>query len=261
MILRHDPPPFRANRSGVSGRFTPEALGSLCHRNPGLRVIHSASSTIVYRSRGDDAGVIGGDCHALDLPAQGRRRSSRQELWQAYSRRLVALARTRLRSTRRGAADEEDVGLAPFDSFCRRGAACGQFPRLDDRDDLWQLLLVLTVRKAINLAHHEGCQSRGAGRVRLLSELAGPELERVLGPEPTPELAVQAADEFERLLDGLGDETLRAVALWKSAKDTPTPRSPGGSAVSCRLSSASCAHTATVDRCRVRRVKVAEDPS
>ena len=32
-----------------------------------------------------------------------------QELWQAYSRRLVALARTRLRSTRRGAADEEDV--------------------------------------------------------------------------------------------------------------------------------------------------------
>src|SRR5262245_22975274 len=94
-----------------------------------------------------------------------------QELWQAYWHRLVALARTRLRSTPRGVADEEDVALSAFDSFCRR-AARGRFPRLDDRDDLWQLLLLLTARKAINLAHHERRQSRGAGRVRMLSDLA-----------------------------------------------------------------------------------------
>ena len=34
-------------------------------------------------------------------------------------------------------ADEEDVALSAFDSFCR-GAEQGRFPRLDDRDDLWQ---------------------------------------------------------------------------------------------------------------------------
>ena len=41
-----------------------------------------------------------------------------------------------------------------FDSFCRR-AERGQFPRLEDREDLWQVLFVLTVRKAIDHARHE----------------------------------------------------------------------------------------------------------
>jgi DNA-directed RNA polymerase specialized sigma24 family protein len=37
----------------------------------------------------------------------------------------------------------------------------------------------------------------------------------LLGPEPTPELAAQLAEEYHRLLDRLGDDTLRAVAQWK----------------------------------------------
>src|SRR5690349_9477098 len=82
-------------------------------------------------------------------------RAAAQPLWDAYFFRLVGLARARLRNTPRRAADEEDVALSAFDSFCRRAEA-GQFPRLHDRDDLWQLLFVLTVRKAVDLARHEG---------------------------------------------------------------------------------------------------------
>jgi DNA-binding NarL/FixJ family response regulator len=33
--------------------------------------------------------------------------------------------------------------------------------------------------------------------------------------EPTPEFAAQVAEEYERLLALLGDETLRRVAVWK----------------------------------------------
>lgn len=106
------------------------------------------------------------------------------------------------------------MALDAFDSFCRR-AERGQFPRLSDRDDLWQLLVVITVRKAANLAHHEGRKSRGAGRVLSLSDLAGRGLEPLLSAEPTPELAAQMADECRRLLGLLGDDTLRSVALWK----------------------------------------------
>ena len=40
-------------------------------------------------------------------------------------------------------------------------------------------------------------------------------LDAVLGPEPTPELAAQIADECRRLLGLLRDESLRSVALWK----------------------------------------------
>ena len=55
----------------------------------------------------------------------------------------------------RVAADEEDVALSAFDSFCR-GAQRGRFPQLDDRDNLWRLLVVITSRKAVDLAQHEG---------------------------------------------------------------------------------------------------------
>jgi DNA-directed RNA polymerase specialized sigma24 family protein len=137
-----------------------------------------------------------------------------QQLWDSYFQRLVALARARLRGARRGAADEEDVALSVFESFVRR-AGSGQFPRLNDRDDLWQLLVVMTVRKAINLTRREGRQSRGAGRVRSLADLErlGPDL--ILDAEPTPALAAQVIEECQRLLARLGDETLRAVAVWR----------------------------------------------
>jgi WD40 repeat protein len=62
-----------------------------------------------------------------------------QPLWEGYFRRLVGLARARLQGVPRRAADEEDVALSAFDSFCQ-GAQAGRFPRLADRDDLWQVL-------------------------------------------------------------------------------------------------------------------------
>ena len=85
-------------------------------------------------------------------------RETSQGLWEVYFGRLVRLAHARLRGAARSAADEEDVVLSVFDSFFRR-AELGQFPQLQDRDDLWKLLFVLTVRKAINHIHHEGRQS------------------------------------------------------------------------------------------------------
>src|SRR5262249_59846574 len=44
-------------------------------------------------------------------------------LWERYFPRLLGLARKMLRGTSRRTADEEDVALCAFDSFCRRGAA------------------------------------------------------------------------------------------------------------------------------------------
>jgi DNA-directed RNA polymerase specialized sigma24 family protein len=141
-------------------------------------------------------------------------RAAAEQLWETYFRRLVGLARARLQSTARRVADEEDVALSAFASFYRR-AERGGFPRLQDRDDLWQLLFVLTVRKAINLVHYQGRLSRGAGRVESVVDLAGIELESAIGREPTPEFAAEMTDECRRLLDCLGDQTLRSVALWK----------------------------------------------
>jgi DNA-directed RNA polymerase specialized sigma24 family protein len=149
----------------------------------------------------------------IGMLKQGDRVAS-QQLWELYFGRLVGLARARLKNTVRGVADEEDVALSALDSFFRR-AEKGQFPKLEDRDDLWQLLFVLTVRKAINLVHYQGRASRGGGRLQSLYDLEEFAADQILGREPTPELAAQMTEECQRLLASLGDETLRSVALWK----------------------------------------------
>src|SRR5260370_2188908 len=73
-----------------------------------------------------------------------------ERLWERYFRRLVGLAGKKLGGNRRRVADEEDVALSAFDSFCR-GAGRGRFPLLSDRDDLWPLLLLITARKAADV--------------------------------------------------------------------------------------------------------------
>jgi RNA polymerase sigma factor (sigma-70 family) len=145
-----------------------------------------------------------------------------QQLWERYFRRLVALARSKLRATPRRAADEEDVALSAFDSFCR-AAQDGRFSSLRDRDDLWPLLVMITVRKARHLARDESRAKRGGGGVFDEAALSGRAssaggevgLEQILGREPTPEFAAQVAEQCQHLLDRLGHEDLRMIALRK----------------------------------------------
>jgi DNA-directed RNA polymerase specialized sigma24 family protein len=152
-----------------------------------------------------------------DLRAGGD--SAAQHLWERYFDRLVHLARNKVRAVpRRGAAeDEEDAALSAFDSFCR-GVGRGQFPRLADRDDLWRLLVVLTLRKACDQLERQGAAKRGGGQVVGESALCGADderggagLDRFVGDEPTPEFAALVADQYRRLRDGLGDDSLRQV--------------------------------------------------
>ena len=154
-----------------------------------------------------------------DLVASADPDSAAQKLWERYFDRLVHLARDRLRAISRGPADAEDAALSAFDSFCR-GVAAGRFPRLDDRDDLWALLVTITVRKASDQVRRERRQKRGGGRVRGEQELGradagGGGLDEVVGREPTPELATMVTEQYLHLLERLSDETLRRIAAWK----------------------------------------------
>jgi DNA-directed RNA polymerase specialized sigma24 family protein len=139
-----------------------------------------------------------------------------EKLWRRYFEGLVRLARDRLHGVPKAVADEEDAALSAFDSFVR-GAACGRYPRLDDRDDLWRLLVVITERKAIDQAQRERRQKRGGGKNRGTPERGDVDREGRgrAGLEPTPEFAAMAADECRRLLGLLRDQTLRRLALLR----------------------------------------------
>jgi DNA-directed RNA polymerase specialized sigma24 family protein len=141
-----------------------------------------------------------------------------QHLWERYFQRLVGVARKRLQVRRPRSADEEDVALSAFDNLCR-GARQGRFPRLEDRGDLWRVLVMLTVRKAAHLVRDEGRQKRGGRPVALpdtpTSDTGETDWAQLLSHEPTPEFAAQVAEECQRLLDLLKSGDLQSVALLK----------------------------------------------
>jgi DNA-directed RNA polymerase specialized sigma24 family protein len=156
----------------------------------------------------------------IDRLKEGDREAA-QRLWERYFGRLVLETRRWLRHTPRQAADEEDVALSAFDSVCRR-AAQGRFPRLFDRNDLWQLLVVIAFRKTCNQIKHERARRPPGRRVVHASALAagpggdeGALFADLIGRGPSPALAAQTAEECRRLLAELGDDELRQVALWK----------------------------------------------
>ncbi len=93
-----------------------------------------------------------------------------EQLWEGYFRRLVALAPPPPARPALAAADEEDVALSAFDSFCRN-AEQGRFPQLLDRDDLLATpgLAGRPARRA-RLARHEyrPVEARRRGRAARL---------------------------------------------------------------------------------------------
>ena len=81
-----------------------------------------------------------------------------ERLWTRYFDRLVGVARQTLGVHPRRISDEEDVALSVFDTLIR-GAAGGNFPQLQDRQDLWCLLLAITRQKATNVKRRYGRKS------------------------------------------------------------------------------------------------------
>jgi DNA-directed RNA polymerase specialized sigma24 family protein len=141
-----------------------------------------------------------------------------RSLWERYCDRLVRLARQKLRNTGRRVADEEDIALSAFHSLCL-GARRGRFPELADRDDLWGLLVFITAQKAADWIAYTLRQKRGGGKVRGDSALdGGPAgshgggFDRVLSQSPGPVTLNVWAEEYGRLLDRLGEGTLRQIA-------------------------------------------------
>lgn len=143
-----------------------------------------------------------------------------QALWEQYFCKLIRVAERELRGMPRRAVDEEDVALSAMQSFCR-GLADHRFQELKDREELWKLLVTITARKAAAQRRKHYALKRGGGKVRGDSvfdrggadDASDAGLAEVLGEEPTPELACMVAENCRQLLERLGDDTLRQVAV------------------------------------------------
>ena len=138
-------------------------------------------------------------------------------IWQRYFRELLSLARKNLDRRARHRADEEDVLQSMFQSFCARQAR-GDF-RLADRNELWRLLVTITLRKARNTAKAQRRDRRDIDREQGAGTDAGCdsswELEQMDAAGPSPMEAALLNEALERRLESLSDYDLRQIALWR----------------------------------------------
>jgi DNA-directed RNA polymerase specialized sigma24 family protein len=141
-----------------------------------------------------------------------------QRLFEEYFLRLVGLARKKLQALPPRMADPSGAALSAMNNFFQ-GARRNAFPRLNDRNDLWRLLVVITARKAAHALRDASRQKRGGGRARgesaigIDSDFNGSQ--QALSAEPTPEMAAILAEELDHRLRHLNDELLVHIARLK----------------------------------------------
>lgn len=143
-----------------------------------------------------------------------------QQIWDRFIERLIGLARRRLQQLPRRAIDEEDVALSAFNAFFQ-GVNEQRFERLGNRDDLWQVLAMLTERKAIGVMRHELAKKRGGGIQRgesifggLIAESIGERGIQAV-PDPSPEIIDGFTAEVRESIEAISDPVARQICLRK----------------------------------------------
>ena len=86
-------------------------------------------------------------------------------VWDRFFEPLQRLAGDRVNARDRKVRDEEDLALSAINAFqeCVRN---GRYTSIENRNDVWHLLVTIVERKAIDHVRRERAQKRGAGNVR-----------------------------------------------------------------------------------------------
>jgi DNA-directed RNA polymerase specialized sigma24 family protein len=156
------------------------------------------------------------DLHALDPRVRGE---AARRLWERFAPRLCALARSRLDPRIRVREDENDIVQSLFQSFFADQQ--GRPSPLRDREELWRLLVWMTLCKVANAAHHHRRARRDVRRERPLALPRDPLANDSDSPADVPELRVLAPEdevisrlELARMLRRLRKDQ-RQIIAWK----------------------------------------------
>lgn len=149
-----------------------------------------------------------------DLMSRLRAGDSRAatELFDRFSQRLIALARSRLDRLIRRKEDPEDVLQSVFKSFFLRQEQ-GRWELLDSWDSLWGLLTVITLRKCGHRIEFFQAAKRDVTReVGEAPADASWVAWQAVASDPTPSEAAILAETVDQLLAGM-EERDRPVLL------------------------------------------------
>jgi RNA polymerase sigma factor (sigma-70 family) len=136
------------------------------------------------------------------------------DIWRRFFERLLPLDRARLRALSDRSVDEEDVLISAFDRFFR-AVREDRFAKLDDRDDLWQILLMLVDREVARQFRRSQAQKRGSGQTKSVEEIGDIDLRELVDRGPDPAFVAAFSDQLLRALSRLVDESTRSTVLLK----------------------------------------------
>lgn len=137
------------------------------------------------------------------------------KLWTRYVESLIRLAWQKLRDMPRRVADEDDVVQIAFDQFLR-GVQTNRFRKLNDRHDLWQILVMLTDRRARDRKRRATAESKHIPiQPSFESDSGDSGMANLPSGKPSADFAFEATLACRELLSQLPDEECRNVAVWK----------------------------------------------
>ncbi|HEY8505264.1 MAG TPA: sigma-70 family RNA polymerase sigma factor [Gemmataceae bacterium] len=148
-----------------------------------------------------------------DLVARCRAgdQAAAQVLFDRFVERLLLLARRRISQRLASRVDPEDIVQSVFRTFFHR-LKQDQF-QFDDQDDLFKLLVRITVHKTLRqIAFHKAAK-RDPGMEAHQGENNQEMLAQVLDAEPSPETIVTFMDHLEHFLSQLRPEDRQILEL------------------------------------------------
>jgi RNA polymerase sigma factor (sigma-70 family) len=163
-------------------------------------------------------GAVHGSISVLFTQLKGCDPAALGAVWKRFFPRMAGLARKTLAGLPRCGVDADDVAQGAFISFWRALEGGAEF-EFGDRDDLWRLLGVITVRKSRKSVRRQLAKKRGGGRIQLESELLGRAGEQTPAASPLNQAVAELPPaDFdlvcEEMLLALNDE-YRAVAILR----------------------------------------------
>lgn len=134
-------------------------------------------------------------------------------IWQRYYERVVQFAEQKLKINPDRAVDGEDIAQIAMQRFCRN-AVNGHYPDLDDREQLWDLLVVFTLNRIRKHLRSSNALKRSAVEADVLEFRRS----QVFHDLRAPEAPTIMADMVQSWLDRLNLEDpsgqLRQIAIW-----------------------------------------------
>lgn len=136
-----------------------------------------------------------------------------EAIWNRYYQKVVELAGRKMKVNPDHAVDGEDIAQLVMHRFCTN-AVQGGYPSLDDREQLWDLLVVFTLNRIRK--HLRACNT--LKRSGLFSQVFEFRQAEVLQDLQTPEAPTIMADMMESWLARLDQEDpdgqLKQIAVW-----------------------------------------------